>query len=155
MVANILQARKDYRDNTAGKPGHGLGSPDGFVWRAVVKTLMEDETLPADKKQLIQQHAEVGTPAYIQKLLGHARMYDTYKRPDKPKQHRLELGGRPELLPLFDIVSDWVTAHDGVACSGKAPRTHNEREMAKLMEGLKLWKRTSGGGGDEEGPAED
>ena len=142
-AVTIKDTMKDYRSKTEGNPGHGYGPSDSFVWRGVVQTMLADTNLPQAIRALFDQHAKDGTPDAIKRLVGHARMNSTYKK-DSAAMSRLELGGRPQVLPVFDAATDWLVKNGDIACSGKAPRSHNERQLSRVMEDLKMWAPTGG-----------
>ena len=104
--------------------------------------VLTKETIDA-KFAPLKMHADSMTPSLLQHRLQHAKMWEVYKKAGIDARNRIELGGRPDMMHLLELVGAFLSDEGCEVCCGKAPRSHNERQLSKYMDKLQLWGKSS------------
>ena len=123
---------------------------DSFVWRAICKSVLDDPSTKPEHREVFEKHAAAGSPAFVLKNINHAKMSATYKKRDQPVVMRIELGVQGEVHQVIDTLTTWLTERGATVCRGKAPRSHTERELSRVMDELRLWRPKPENENDEE-----
>lgn len=134
-------ATKAYSENTKGKKGHKMGSPDVHVWRALVQWLQAEVKKLADAGdgsaapvvKLVEDHAPHCTPDALKAHIHHLRLVECWKE----DVMRLEVGISPDVKPVLDAAVKIMVAAGAEERFGKQPKGDLERKLLKYVSELK------------------